>query len=189
MEYFGNIQLFSQKGHTLVLYTSRNFPVHFEPELMAFYRSLLEQPLIFCSGWHSPFEKKMLSLCLQASEDSQVIKVMARKTDLNILYKKEFPNLSPERILLLNPDLKNSRISKSSVRRRDQFIFHHYHHILFSYIHPGGYVQSLFEQCVEQKKNIFLFNHPINEQFFWDSVTLVDPFEMDLFSCLSTLGE
>ncbi|GAB4183868.1 MAG: hypothetical protein Kow00108_21190 [Calditrichia bacterium] len=180
MLFYGNKNIYHQKNQCLVVYTSGTTPELIQKELLLFVNQLVSLNITLVSGWHSMFEKKLLNLCL-ANPVSNVIHVLARKhTNLN----RNFRHYPEDRFLVINPDIGTERISRHTVSKRDNFILSEFHHFLFLYIHPDGHANEVFEQCVARKKNIFLYNHPLNKPFFWDSVTLLDIFSIDLLACL-----
>ncbi|MCK5076709.1 MAG: hypothetical protein KAR38_10045, partial [Calditrichia bacterium] len=57
----GNIDILNELKKIFVLYSSREIPRQYNKEYDNFYRTLMEQNLVFAGGWHSPLEKEIFN--------------------------------------------------------------------------------------------------------------------------------
>lgn len=184
----GNPALISLLPSAIVIRASRNLAPELVSDCKHLLSSITEIPLIFAGGWQSPFENFCLEFLHHSSPYHSFLYFVAKNIiGEKLLHLKQIRKLSLNRCVFINPDLTTKKLTKDNIKKRDKFIVSHLSHFLFLYIQPEGWNHHLFQACVKEKKNIYVLNHPVNEAYFWDSVTLVDPWSVDIFRCLSIL--
>ena len=184
ISFWGNREILKNAGSAFVVYSSQEIPEKHYREYENFYKALMEQKIILAGGWHSPFEKDLFKQW-KNEKSSSLIYCTARSLNQSFTYfSKLFEEIHPDKFLIIDPEISANRISKQTVKTRDDFMLNYFNNFIFTYIKPGGYCEKLMEKAEDSGKNIFLFNHVSNEMYINDYVTLIDPFTLDILKCV-----
>lgn len=157
----GNSQLLHRKK--IGIFVSRSIPLNIVIPAEEFLLTLSDMSYIFVSGWHSPFERRILKRLLANGKNAIFFTSKGIKNQQ--LYSYITKPFQEGKILIAslisempNPTLRNSI-------QRNEVISESTDYNLFIYINRRGNLEELFEKLVNQDKMPLVFNHSTNAYF------------------------
>ncbi len=182
--YAGNLNLLERMSSVFIIYCSGDIPPQYENDFTDFYTAVFQRRLIIAGGWHSKFEKKIFSRWRETGS-GQLIYLTARSLPGSVKYfAKLFSPADPQNYLIIDPYIKGNRISRKTVTKRDDFAKENFINFIFTYIRPGSRNETVFRRISDSAKNIFLYNHLLNEAYMNDQITAIDQFNLDILDCI-----
>lgn len=124
----------------------------------------MSSPVTLAGGWQSKLEKALLKMRRPGSP-SNIIYVLAKGIHSFRLPKSLRGDLDRGKVLIISPWVHDSRIDQKRVKKRDDFIMDQMERFLFLNIQEGGNLEELFFRCLSQEKEVFLLDHPANQQW------------------------
>lgn len=173
----GNIEILSQR--VIALFASREAPQSIVEDATIFFKKLCAAPVAIAGAWHAPLEKSLLK-----NTDPKMAANIIMYNAHEIKPVKENSNLEQlktQNKLLLISQSHTSRASKTEVRKRDQLIFKHAHHIVFLYIRQGGRLEEYFTTLYSAGYPVSVLNNTVNQPFLVSDTVVVDSENIDDF--------
>jgi hypothetical protein len=121
--------------------------------------------LTLAGGWQAPAEKKMFKMA-ETDDKANYIYYFAKNLNDANFTKKEEQLIDADKLLIIAPNLKEKRITKSLVTARDELLFKQNNKILFFYISEGGRLEGYLNQLDTKKYQLYLLDHPLNRHRF-----------------------
>jgi len=167
--YMNNEQIFFSGNEKILqkkkigIFVSRAIPLNIIIPAEKFLLSLSESPYTFISGWHSPFEKRILKKLLSAGKETILFTSKGIKNQS--IYKYLTKAISEKRLLLVSLLLEMARITSNNSIKRNEMIGDIAEHNLFIFINRGGNLEKLFNKLLSRNKIPLIFNHSANSAF------------------------
>ena len=159
--FLGNELLLQKKK--IGVFVSRAIPLNIVIPAENFLLHLSELPYVSVSGWHSPFERRILKKLLSA--DKETIIFTSKGIKNQTLYKYFTKAISEERLLIVSLLLETAKVSLHNSIKRNETIGDIAEHNLFIFINRGGNLENLFNKLLNQNKVPLIFNHSANSAF------------------------
>lgn len=169
--FIGNQEILKRPSFTI--YSSQKIPLAILHSAKMLFNELLQISIAISGGWQSPLERRLLKDYTDQSRAHLII-FLAKKYSAYQLPKSLQAPFKNNKVLIVEPTVKNKRITKESVRIRDEIIERLINNFIFLYIHKNGYLEKRFFNLLRQNKNVFILKHPLNQQYFLDGVHLID---------------
>jgi len=157
----GNEKLLQKKK--IGVFISRTIPLNIVVPAEEFLLSLSELLYVFISGWHSPFEKRILKKLLLAGKES--IFFTSKGIKNQSLYNYFTKPINEERLLMGSLLLEKAKVTLHNSTIRNEMIADITEHNLFVFINRGGNLENLFNKLLRQNKVPLIFNHSANSIF------------------------
>jgi predicted Rossmann fold nucleotide-binding protein DprA/Smf involved in DNA uptake len=145
------------------VFVSRAIPLNIIIPAEDFLLSLSELSYVFTSGWHSPFEKRILKKLL--STDKETVFFTSKGIKNQSLYKYFKKAINEERLLIASLLLEKTKVTLNNSIVRNEMIADIAEHNLFVFIKRGGNLENLFNKLLRQNKVPLIFNHSANYVF------------------------
>lgn len=170
-ETLGNVELLSQ--NTAAVFTSKSTPREMYSAAYQLFDSLTHLSLALAGGWQAPLEKELLKKI--SSAKANIIHYLAK--NINTIQPDAVQQrlIEENRLLLISPGINEARPSAKQINRRDELLFSQINKIIFIYITEGGRLQEYFDRFINSSYQVFLFDHPLNKNFFNNDVVLLNP--------------
>ena len=159
--FLGNEQLLEKKK--IGVFISRTIPLNIIVPAEEFLLALSELLYVFISGWHSPFERRILKKLLFAGKE--LIFFTSKGIKNQSLYKYFTKAISEERLLVVSLLLEKEKVTLRNSIIRNEMIANAAEHNLFVFINRGGNLENLFNNLLSQNKIPLVFNHSANSFF------------------------
>ncbi len=169
--FYGNSEILNRK--TVAIFSSQKIPLAIFGSSIDLFESLLNLPIGVAGGWHSPLEKYLLKT-YHTKRAADLIILLAKSYDYFRLPEILQEPYKLKKVLIIEPPLRNKRITKRAVNIRDQILEQLINNFLFLYVQKNGRAEMLFFKWLKEKKKVFILNHPLNKHYFLPSVKLVD---------------
>jgi hypothetical protein len=171
-ETLGNIELLSQKR--AAVFASQKTPAELHGPVISFLDALKRLPIALAGGWQSPLEKKILNQINSSGSRCNIIHYLAK--NINNFKPGEDQNqlVKDGRMLFISPGIQELRPSQRQINSRDELIFSQIDKILFIFIAAGGRLEEYFNRLLSASYQVFLFEHPLNKEFFNSSAVLLN---------------
>lgn len=172
-ETLGNVELLSQ--NRVAVFASKSTPREMYPAAEQLIDSIIPLPLALAGGWQAPLEKELLKKITLAKANANIIHYLAK--NINTIQPDTVQQrlIKENRLLLISPGINEARPSAKQINRRDELLFSQINKIIFIYISNGGRLQEYFERLIASSYQVFLFDHPLNKNFFNKDVVLLNP--------------
>jgi len=157
----GNERLLQKKK--IGVFVSRVIPLSVVIPAEEFLLSLSALPYVFVSGWHSPFERRILKKILSAGKEAIFFTSKGIKNQRSYGYLGEAINEG--RLLLASLLLEKAKVTLHNSMVRNEMIADIAEHNLFIFINRGGNLENLFDRLLSQNKVPLIFNHSANYVF------------------------
>ena len=167
----GNIELLSQRK--LAVFASQNTPDRIYREAEKLFSALQRLPLSLAGGWQAPLERRLYARA-DVQQAANYIHYLAK--DINEFQPNDLQNrlLQENKLLVLAPEIRAKRASRSLVKQRDALLFSQIDSILFLYISPGGRLDTYLRQLSSPKNKLYILNHPLNQSYFGEDILAID---------------
>jgi hypothetical protein len=159
--FVGNETLLQKKK--IGIFISRAIPLNIIIPAEKFLLSLCELPYVFISGWHSPFERRILKKILL--QDKEAIFLTSKGIKNQTQYKYIAKAISKERLLLVSLMKDKVEVTLHNSVVRNETIGDIAEHNLFMFINRDGNLEKLFNKLLSQNKIPLVFNHSANSSF------------------------
>lgn len=157
----GNERILQKKK--IGIFVSRAIPLNIIVPAEKFLLSLSELLYVFVSGWHSPFEKRILKKLLLA--DKEAIFFTSKGIKNQSLYKYFIRAISEERLLIASLLLEKAKVTLHNSIVRNETVGDIAEHNLFIFINRGGNLENLFNKLLSRNQIPLIFNHSANSAF------------------------
>lgn len=157
----GNEQ--SLQKRKIGVFVSKAIPLNIIIPAEKFLLSLSALPYVFISGWHSPFERRILKKLL--SKDKELIFFTSKGIKNQRLYKYFSKAINKENFLIVSLLLEEPKVTLHNSIVRNEMIADITDYNLFIFINRGGNLESLFNERLTQNKTPLIFNHSANSDF------------------------
>jgi hypothetical protein len=157
----GNEQLLKKKK--ISIFISRTIPLNIIIPAEKLLLSLTELPYVFISGWHSPFEKRILKKLIE--KDKEIIFFTSKGIKNQPIYNYLEKSFVKGKILLVSSYLQKNKITFYNSLKRNSFISDIVNENIFLYINEGGNLEKLFNKLLSQNKTPLVFDHSANSIF------------------------
>lgn len=151
------------EGDPIALYCSRHIPLSILETAERTVKEIASE-CVLAGGWHSRLEKRLLRTAV-LSPTSRILYFLAKGIDRFCLPKMLRPLYSGGRLLILSPFRMEPRITRSLADQRDAWMRTFIQRYFFCYIDPEGMTTTLFQQCLNEGKRVYLLDHPQNAPF------------------------
>jgi len=125
--------------------------------------SLTELPYVFISGWHSPFEKRILKKLIE--KDKEIIFFTPKGLKNQRIYNYLKKHLDKGKLLILSFCLQKNKITFYNSLRRNSMISDIVNENIFLYINEDGNLEKLFNKLLRQNKTPLVLDHSANSIF------------------------
>ncbi len=159
--FLGNEKLLQKKK--IGVFISRTIPLNIVVPAEEFLLSLSELLYVFISGWHSPFERRILKKLLLAGKES--IFFTSKGIKNQSLYNYFTKPINEERLLMGSLLLEKAKVTSHNSIIRNEMIADIAEHNLFIFINRGGNLEGLFNKLLSQNKVPLIFKHSANSAF------------------------
>ena len=159
--FVGNEQLLQKKK--IGIFISRVIPLDIIIPAEEFLLSLCELPYVFISGWHSPFERRILKKILV--QDGEAIFFTSKGIKNQTQYKYLEKAIAEERLLIVSLLKEKTEVTLHNSIVRNKTIGDISEHNLFIFINKDGNLEKLFDNLLNQNKTPLIFNHAANSTF------------------------
>jgi len=160
--FVGNERLLQK--NKIGIFISRAIPINIIIPAEQFLLSLCEMPYVFISGWHSPFEKRLLKKVLAQNREAIFFTSKGIKNQTQYKYIEKAINNGTLLIISLMEEEPEVTLHNSIVR--NEMVADIAEHNLFIFINRGGNLENLFNRLLSQGKIPLIFNHSANAAFF-----------------------
>ena len=157
----GNERILQKKK--IGIFVSRAIPLNIIVPAEKFLLSLSELLYVFVSGWHSPFERRILKKLLLAGKEE--IFFTSKGIKNQSLYKYFTKAISEKRLLIVSLLKDMAKVTLHNSIVRNETIGDIAEHNLFIFINRGGNLENLFNKLLSQNKVPLIFNHSANSVF------------------------
>lgn len=157
----GNEHILQMKK--ISIFVSRSIPLNIIIPAEKFLLSLDGLDFAYISGWHSPFEKRILKKILMHGK--KVIFFTSKGIKEQAIYSYLNSAIREERLLIASLLLNESRITSYNSQKRNEFISELADYNIFMFINKGGNLENLFNKLLSQRKAPLIFNHSANSEF------------------------
>ena len=157
----GNEQLLEKKK--ISIFISRAIPLNIIIPAEKLLLSLTELPYVFISGWHSPFEKRILKKLIE--KDKEIIFFTSKGIKDLSVYNYLKKHLDKGKLLILSFYLQKNKITFYNSLRRNSLISDIVNENIFLYINEDGNLEKLFSKLLSQNKTPLIFDHSANSFF------------------------
>ncbi|RMH96344.1 MAG: hypothetical protein D6681_12325 [Calditrichaeota bacterium] len=168
---YGDSRLLTLPG--VAVYASRQAPEAVMSAATAFFHHLMKLPIAIGGGWQSPLEKRLLQ-SWEEHDAAGIIFFLAKSYAAFTLTGRLKQAIGAGQLAVVEPAVSSERIQRQGVEIRDRLMEDLLSRHLFLYIHPGGRLQARCKHLLNAGKQVFLFNHPANAEFFHSGAILVD---------------
>ncbi|MCK4359760.1 MAG: hypothetical protein KAW92_13670 [Candidatus Cloacimonetes bacterium] len=156
----GNEQLLQKKK--VGIFVSRAIPLNIIIPAEKLILTIAELPNIFISGWHSPFERRILKKLLLG--EKEVIFFTPKGIKNQSIYSYLKKPLNNGKLLIISLFLDKHEITLKNSIKRNEMITKMAEHNLFVFISKSGNLDKMFSKLSKQKKPLIL-NHSTNSYF------------------------
>lgn len=177
-ETLGNVELLSQNRAAIL--ASQQAPAEIFKPARALADSIAKLPLAAAGGWQSPLEKEILHQISHVKNQCNIIHYLARNINNLKLNKRQNPLMNSNKLLLISPEIQDTRPSRRQINNRDELMFSQIDKVLFLFISAGGRLEEYFNRMISSSYKVFLFDHPLNKRFFDSNVVLLNEENADL---------
>ncbi len=177
-ETLGNIELLSQ--NRTAIFASKETPAELYGPVQKLFESLTQLPLALAGGWQAPLEKKLLRQISHGSNGCNIIHYLARNINNLKLNSRQSQLMNDNRLLLISPGIEDARPSRRQVNNRDELMFSQIDKVLFLFLSAGGRLEEYFNRMISLSYQVFLFDHPLNKEYFDSSVVLLNEDNIEL---------
>ena len=157
----GNEQLLKKKK--ISIFISRKIPLNIIIPVEEFILSLAELSYVFISGWHSPFERRILKKLL--AKDKEIIFFTSKGTKNQVVYNYLKGSFEKGKILIVSLYLQKNKITFYNSLKRNSLISDIVNENIFLYINEGGNLEKLFSKLLNQNKTPLVLDHSANSIF------------------------
>ena len=157
----GNEELLEKKK--ISIFISREIPLNIIIPAEKLLLSLTELPYVFISGWHSPFEKRILKKLIE--KDKEIIFFTSKGIKDLSVYNYLKKHLDKGKLLILSFYLQKNKITFYNSLRRNNLISDIVDENIFLYINEGGNLEKLFYKLLSQNKTPLVLDHSANSVF------------------------
>lgn len=157
----GNERILQKKK--IGIFVSRALPLNIIVPAEQFLLSLSELPYVFVSGWHSPFERRILKKLLSANKEA--IFFTSKGIKNQSLYKYFTKAISENRLLIVSLLKDMAKVTLHNSIIRNETLGDITEHNLFIFINRGGSLESLFNKLLSRNKTPLILNHSANSSF------------------------
>ncbi len=159
--FLGNETLLQKKK--IGIFISRAIPLNIIIPAETFLLSLCELPYVFISGWHSPFERRILKKIL--SQGNEAIFFTSKGIKNQTQYKYIAKAISKENLLIISLLKDKAEVTLHNSIVRNETIGEIAEYNLFIFINRDGNLEKLFNKLLSQNKTPLVFNHSANSAF------------------------
>lgn len=157
----GNEQLLKKKK--ISIFISREIPLNIIIPAEKFILSLAELSYVFISGWHSPFERRILKKLIE--KDKEIIFFTSKGVKNQRIYNYLEKSFDRGEMLLISSHLQKSKITFYNCIKRNRLISDIVNENIFLYINEDGNLEKLFSKLLSQNKTPLIFDHSANSFF------------------------
>lgn len=157
----GNEQLLKKKK--ISIFISRKIPLNIIIPAEKLLLSLIELPYVFISGWHSPFERRILKKLL--AKDKEIIFFTSKGIKNQAVYNYLKGPFEKGKILMASLYLQKNKITFYNSLKRNSLISDIVNKNIFLYINEGGNLEKLFSKLLRQNKTPLVLDHSANSIF------------------------
>jgi len=157
----GNEQLIKKKK--ISIFISRKIPLNIIIPAEKLLLSLAELPYVFISGWHSPFERRILKKLIE--KDKEIIFFTSKGIRNQSIYSYLEKSFEKGKMLLISSYLQKNKITFHNSLKRNNFISDIVNKNIFLCINEGGNLEKLFSKLLSQNKTPLIFDHSANSIF------------------------
>jgi len=157
----GNEQLLKKKK--ISIFISREIPLNIIMPAEEFILSLAELSYVFISGWHSPFERRILKKLIE--KDKEIIFFTSKGIKNQRIYNYLEKSFEKGKMLLISSYLQKNKITFHNSLKRNNFISDIVNKNIFLCINEGGNLERLFNKLLSQNKTPLVLDHSANSIF------------------------
>lgn len=157
----GNEQLLERKK--ISIFISRAIPLNIIIPAEKLLLSLAELPYVFISGWHSPFERRILKKLIE--KDKEIIFFTSKGIRNQSIYSYLEKSFEKGKMLLISSYLQKNKITFYNSLKRNNFISDIVNKNIFLCINEGGNLERLFNKLLSQNKTPLVLDHSANSIF------------------------
>jgi len=157
----GNEQLLKKKK--ISIFISREIPLNIIIPAEEFILSLAELSYVFISGWHSPFEKRILKKIIE--KNKEIIFFTSKGVKNQRIYNYLEKSFNRGKMLMVSSYLQKNNITFYNSIKRNRLISDIVNENIFLYISEGGNLEKLFSKLLNQNKTPLIFDHSANSIF------------------------
>jgi len=157
----GNEQLLEKKK--ISIFISRAIPLNIIIPAEKFILSLAELSYVFISGWHSPFERRILKKLIE--KDKEIIFFTSKGVKNQRIYNYLEKSFEKGKMLLISSYLQKNKITFYNSIKRNRLISDIVDENIFLYINENGNLEKLFSKLLSQNKTPLVLDHSANSIF------------------------
>ena len=157
----GNEQLLKKKKVGIFVLRAIPLSIIIPTENLLF--SLAELPYVLISGWHSPFERRILKKLLY--DGKEVIFFTPKGIKNQSIYSYLKKPLSNGKLLIISLFLDKHKITLKNSIKRNEMITKMAEHNFFIFINKEGNLDKLFSKLLLKQNQPLIFNHLTNSYF------------------------
>lgn len=175
--YIGNRSLLGR--HPVCLFCSRKMPISIIAPAIEFLQSVMHHPITFISGWHSSIERKALRM-RTLEMPSNIIYFLAQGIDhfkIPAYLQADYEN---QKLLVVSLWKTEKGTDRYKAKIRNDYLLKSFNQFLFLYISPNGKLVKLYQQAIDQQKDVFIFDHFSNSQWITKDVIPVSKYNSEV---------
>jgi len=157
----GNEQLLKKKK--ISIFISRKIPLNIIIPAEEFILFLAELSYVFISGWHSPFERRILKKLIE--KDKEIIFFTSKGVKNQQIYNYLEKSFDRGEMLIVSSYLQKNKITFYNSIKRNRLISDIVNENIFLYVNEGGNLEKLFSKLLSQNKTPLIFDHSANSIF------------------------
>jgi len=157
----GNEQLLKKKK--ISIFISREIPLNIIIPVEEFILSLAELSYVFISGWHSPFERRILKKLTEKGKE--IIFFTSKGIKNQRIYNYLEKSFDRGKMLIISSYLQKNKITFNNSIKRNRLVSGIVNENIFLYINEDGNLEKLFSKLLSQNKTPLIFDHSANSIF------------------------
>ena len=146
----GNEQLLEKRK--ISIFISRAIPLNIIIPAEKLLLSLTELPYVFISGWHSPFEKRILKKLIE--KDKEIIFFTSKGVKNQRIYNYLEKSFNRGKMLIVSSYLQKNKITFYNSLKRNSLISDIVNENIFLYINEDGNLEKLFNKLLSKTKHL-----------------------------------
>lgn len=164
-QYYLNGEESLLEKNPIAVFCSREIPLSIYHIANETFKEMIEQPITIAGGWQSVMEKRVLKNYHKGCQ-ANLIYFLAKGINNFRIPKHLDPLFKKGKLLIISPFLdKPDRANKKTVLKRDLLIMNLVERFFFLYIKKGGYLERIFQECLNNGKVTYLLKHQANRDY------------------------
>ncbi|MBN2600919.1 MAG: hypothetical protein JXR87_02880 [Candidatus Marinimicrobia bacterium] len=144
-----------------------------------FLYSIMNHPITLIGGWHSSLERKALRMHTPEMS-SNIIYFPAQGIDHFKIPAYLQADYEKQKLLVVSLWKSEKGTDRYKSKLRNDYLLKSLNRFLFIYINPTGQLARIYQQVIDQQKQIYIFDHFSNKQWITGSTIPVSKYNAEV---------